>query len=56
MNPKIEPYKSMILVAPDHIESGTGRLLKKRNGGKPTSDQWQILVRKGRHRLQQDSP
>lgn len=27
VDPKTEPYKSMILVAPDHIESGTGRLL-----------------------------
>lgn len=27
VDPKAEPYKSMILVAPDHIESGTGRLL-----------------------------
>src|SRR5208337_3103487 len=29
VDPKIEPYRSMILVAPDHIESGSGRLLKK---------------------------
>jgi type I restriction enzyme S subunit len=27
VDPREEPYKSMILVAPDHIESGTGRLL-----------------------------
>ncbi len=30
VDPKIEPYKSMILVAPDHIESSTGRLLSQR--------------------------
>lgn len=29
VDPKTEPYKSMILVAPDHIESDTGRLLDK---------------------------
>lgn len=29
VDPKVEPYRSMILVAPDHIEGRTGRLLKK---------------------------
>jgi type I restriction enzyme S subunit len=29
VDPKVEPYRSMILVAPDHIESSTGRLLSK---------------------------
>ena len=29
VDPKVEPYRSMILVAPDHIESSSGRLLKK---------------------------
>lgn len=29
VDPKEEPYRSMVLVAPDHIESCTGRLLKK---------------------------
>ena len=29
VDPKIEPYRSMTLVAPDHIESSSGRLLKK---------------------------
>jgi len=27
VNPEIEPYSEMILIAPNHIESGTGRLL-----------------------------
>ena len=27
VDPRMEPYRSMVLVAPDHIESGTGRLL-----------------------------
>jgi type I restriction enzyme, S subunit len=30
VNPLEEPYRSMILVAPDHIESETGRLLERR--------------------------
>ncbi len=29
VDPRNEPYSSMVLVAPDHIEEGTGRLLKK---------------------------
>lgn len=27
VDPRVEPYRSMVLVAPDHIESETGRLL-----------------------------
>ncbi|BCT67017.1 restriction endonuclease subunit S [Nitrosospira sp. NRS527] len=30
VDPKNEPFRSMVLVAPDHIESGSGRLLEKR--------------------------
>jgi type I restriction enzyme, S subunit len=30
VDPRIEPFRSMILVAPDHIESGSGRLLQKK--------------------------
>lgn len=29
VSPKVEPYTSMVLVAPDHIESSTGKLLAK---------------------------
>lgn len=29
LDPRREPYRSWVLVAPDHIESGTGRLLGK---------------------------
>lgn len=38
VDPRIEPYRSMILVAPDHIESKTGRLLEQ----KTASDQHAI--------------
>src|SRR5262245_32680859 len=30
VDPRNEPYRTMILVAPDHIEGGTGKLLEKR--------------------------
>ena len=30
IDPRMEPYRSMVLVAPDHIESGTGRLLVRK--------------------------
>lgn len=33
VDPRPEPYRAMILVAPDHIESGTGRLLYRRTAG-----------------------
>lgn len=29
VNPRFEPYKSMVLIAPDHIESSTGKLLAR---------------------------
>ena len=34
VSPLAEPYRSMILVAPDHIESRTGRLLAVGGGMK----------------------
>jgi type I restriction enzyme, S subunit len=30
VDPREEPFRSMVLVAPDHIESGTGKLLARR--------------------------
>lgn len=33
LSPRIEPYRSWTLVAPDHIESGTGRLLNRTTAG-----------------------
>ena len=29
VNPRIEPYASMLMIAPNHIESGTGQLLSR---------------------------
>lgn len=31
VDPRHEPYRSMVLVAPDHIESGTGRLVVRQS-------------------------
>ena len=31
VDPNIEPYRSMILVAPNHIESGSGQLRRTRS-------------------------
>ena len=33
VDPRVEPFRSMVLVAPDHIESGTGKLLDKQTAG-----------------------
>ena len=30
VDPRLPPYKSMVLVAPDHVECDTGRLIEKR--------------------------
>jgi type I restriction enzyme S subunit len=33
VDPRVEPYRSMILVAPDHIAVGSGRLIKMETAG-----------------------
>ena len=47
VDPKIEPYASMLMIAPNHVESGTGRLLSRETAseqgaisGKPTFPIW----------------
>jgi type I restriction enzyme S subunit len=59
VDPRNEPFKSMILVAPDHIESGTGKLLEKRTAadqraisGKYLFDSGDIVYSKIRPYLQ----
>jgi type I restriction enzyme S subunit len=47
VDPKIEPYRSMTLVAPDHIESGTGRLLKRETAGDQQAISGKYLFAKG---------
>jgi type I restriction enzyme S subunit len=59
VDPKSEPYNSMILIAPDHIESGTGRLHTRKTAkeqraisGKYIFDAGQIIYSKIRPYLQ----
>ena len=47
VDPKTEPYKSMILVAPDHIESATGRLLNQQTGAEQRAISGKYLFSEG---------
>lgn len=47
VNPRIEPYRSMILVAPDHIQSGTGRLTKKETAAEQRAISGKYFFRSG---------
>lgn len=47
VDPKVEPYRSMTLVAPDHIESGTGRLLKRETARDQRAISGKYLFAKG---------
>ena len=47
VDPRIEPYKSMVLVAPDHIESGTGRLLAKQTASQQGAISGKYLFDRG---------
>ena len=47
VDPKTEPYKSMILVAPDHIESDTGRLLDKQTAAQQRAISGKYVFEKG---------
>ncbi|GKS65561.1 hypothetical protein YTPLAS72_28650 [Nitrospira sp.] len=47
VNPKVEPYRSMTLVAPDHIESNSGRLLKKETASEQRAISGKYLFVKG---------
>lgn len=46
-DPEIEPYVSMVLVAPNHIESGTGRLLAKETAADQGAISGKYLCRAG---------
>ena len=47
VSPVIEPYKSMILVAPDHIESATGKLLAKQTAAEQRAISGKYVFEKG---------
>jgi len=47
VNPKVEPYKSMILVAPDHIESSTGKLIAQKTAAEQGAISGKYLFESG---------
>ncbi len=47
VDPAVEPYRSMVLVAPDHIESKTGRLLAKQTAAEQRAISGKYVVEHG---------
>jgi type I restriction enzyme S subunit len=47
VDPRVEPYRSMVLVAPDHIESSSGLLLKTETAGDQRAISGKYLFAKG---------
>lgn len=47
VDPRNEPYRSMVLVAPDHVESGTGRLLTRKTAGEQHAISGKYVVNRG---------
>ena len=47
VDPRVDPYKSMTLVAPDHIESETGRLLTKQTASEQRAISGKYLFARG---------
>ncbi|MEI6128125.1 MAG: restriction endonuclease subunit S [Pseudomonadota bacterium] len=47
VNPKKEPYASLVLIAPNHIESGTGKLIQTETAKDQGADSGKYLVSAG---------
>jgi type I restriction enzyme S subunit len=47
VNPEEEPYRSMLLIAPNHIESGTGRLLYTETAHEQSAESGKYLCNAG---------
>ena len=47
VNPEVEPYRSMTLIAPNHVESGTGRLLAMETAVDQSAESGKYLCRNG---------
>jgi type I restriction enzyme, S subunit len=47
VNPELEPYKSMVLIAPNHIESQTGRLIYTETAEEQSAESGKYLCRAG---------
>lgn len=47
VDPRIEPWASTLLIAPNHVESGTGRILYRQTASEQGADSGKYRVRKG---------
>lgn len=47
VDPEIEPYSSMLLIAPNHVESGTGRLLLTETAEGQSAESGKYLCKRG---------
>ncbi len=47
VDPRLAPWSEMTLIAPNHIESGTGRLLATETAAEQGADSGKYLIRKG---------
>ncbi|MGW4966606.1 restriction endonuclease subunit S, partial [Nonomuraea sp. NPDC004186] len=47
VDPRVEPWSGMVLVAPNHIESGTGRLLGRETAAEQGADSGKYVVTAG---------
>ncbi|MGY1978168.1 restriction endonuclease subunit S [Nocardia gipuzkoensis] len=47
VDPRIEPFRSMLLIAPNHIESGTGKLVALETAEEQGADSGKYVVREG---------
>jgi len=47
VDPEREPYASMVLIGPEHVESRTGRLLRQATAAEQTAESGKYISRKG---------
>jgi len=47
VDPRVPPYRQMVLIAPNHIEKATGRLLGRETADDQGADSGKYLVRRG---------
>jgi type I restriction enzyme S subunit len=47
VDPELEPYRSMLLIAPNHVESGTGRVLEAETAGQQAAESGKYLCKAG---------
>ncbi len=47
VDPEVEPYASMLLIGPEHVESATGRLLRRATAADQAAESGKYFSRKG---------